>query len=178
MEPILDTDLNHRFAESLEACAALAAAEAANTCGAVARIVSCEIYSDELVVVGELPSDAIEGSLAVSSGRPWVRARSVGTFYSTWGSVLQPNLHQSLGYMVLRHPITISAGQIDDECGVARITLRVPRRFHSLRSGTLGARCCTECNSILNESRLKLLPGVRICSQCQQKKEEKLWNRP
>ena len=170
MPILLDADLPHLFWGELEVAKRRAILEAANTGGAILEVCSIEIQRPALVFVGTLPRDSLEIGTRVGRGRPRIRCPNLGTFHTTWGTLM--GCEDAIGYFVLRQPVRLVAGcPPPEQQEIIRVAIEVKRRFASMPLGFIGPVCCVVCNEAISAQRLKAIPGVRTCTNCQRIKE-------
>lgn len=169
MKVILDVEIPHAFWGSLEVAKRRGMVEAANTGGILLEVRAIEIRGSVLVFVGTIPMGAIEKGPKVGQGRVTIRSRGLGTFHTTWGALMRPE--DTVGFFVLQRPVTGVGGRISNELDTLRVAMEVKRRFGSMSSSFIGPVCCVECNEAISEQRLKIIPGVRTCTNCQHIKE-------
>lgn len=171
---MLDAPLLRKVCASLPAAEQQAAREAADTGGIVLRVTSIRIEPNSLVFTGLIPSTALVFEHPAEFPA-YLQPRSIGNLHLTETS-LQPSSTGGgqIGYLVLQTPVT-AAGLLpeseDDDCYWVAIT--VPRTFHTLVPGSIGAVCCARCNRPISQQRLVAVPKTRVCTNCQQKKEKK-----
>jgi hypothetical protein len=147
-----------------------AAIEAADTGGTVMRVHALEIRSDSILLIGTLPSDAVQVDSSSGAGRTLIQPRSFGKLHTTPDPLTQPR--DPVGFLVLHHPVKLVSGQISDEGEVTSAAAQAARCSMSLPRGFIGPACCVKCNEPIAEHRMKAIPGVRICTKCQRLKEE------
>jgi hypothetical protein len=170
---LLDAPLPCKFCESLPAAEEQAAREAADTGGSVLRVNSIRIEPNRLVLTGLIPQTALVPE--VTSDSPGsLRPRSMGNLHTTWSSLLQPGGSDQIGYLVLHTPVG-TPGQLPesedgDFCWAA---LAIERTLHTLRTGCVGAISCASCNRPIPQQRLLAIPNTRVCTNCQQKRENR-----
>ena len=135
------------------------------------RVKSIRIEPHCLVLTGLIPLTALvfEHPSEVSA---YLRPRSLGNLHLTWGSLLQPSASDQIGYLVLHTPVG-APGQLPesedgDACWVA---LDIGRTFYTLKPGCVGTMCCAACNRPIPQQRMLAVPSTRVCTKCQQKKE-------
>jgi hypothetical protein len=172
-EALLDAPLLHRFYGSIDKAEYAASREAADTGGIVLRVKSLRIEPNRVVLTGQIPATALvlEGS---PEAAPYLSARSIGNFHLTWASIHQPVAGADIGHLVLQTPVAVTRrlpeSEDGDHCWVA---LAVERTFHTLPVGTIGAACCARCNRPIPQPRLLAVSNTRVCTDCQQKKEQR-----
>ena len=170
MHILLDAEVWHSFWATLETAKRRAFLETANTGGAILEVCSIEIQRPSLVFIGSVPTAALEIGPRVSRGRPRIRSQGLGTFHTTWGALMKPE--DTIGFFVLRQPVTLRGGYPpSDGQEVTRVAMEVKRRFSSIPPGFIGPQCCVDCNEAISAQRLKAIPGVRTCTNCQRLKE-------
>ena len=169
MSTILDADIEPAFWPSLETAKGRAAVEAANTGSTVLDVHAIEIQGTSLHLIGAVPRDALQVESESAQSRPRVRPRGFGKFHTTWGALLRPE--GTVGFFVLHHPVRL-AGPTLDEGDVVRVAVEVKRQFASLPVGFIGPACCAKCNEPIPEQRLRVVPGVKICTKCQTREEK------
>jgi hypothetical protein len=170
---MLDASLFRKVCASLPAAEQQAAREAADTGGIVLRVKSIRIEPNCLVVTGLIPSTALVFEHPAEFPA-YLRPRSIGNLHLTETS-LQPNTTGGeIGYLVLQTPVAAAGllpeSEDDDSFWVA---ITVPRTFHTLLPGSIGAVCCARCNRPISQQRLLAIPNTRVCTNCQQKRENK-----
>jgi hypothetical protein len=146
--------ITHSTAEKAERAAMM---EALGTIGVVVPIRSIEVRTDSIVLVGSIDSGFIAFSLEPFANRTELLASGIG------------NLHTShdmgiVGYLVVRHPLTLKGEGIqweNDEMNVAITT-----RHRGEREFVVGQRCCQRCNSVIQKERITALPLARFCIEC------------
>lgn len=172
MDILFDAKLWHSFWADLETAQRRAFLEAANTGGAILEVCSIEIQRSSLVFIGSVPTVALEIGQREGRGRPRIRSQGLGTFHTTWGALMKPE--DTIGFFVLRQPVRLVGGcPPAEEQEIIRVAIDVKRRFASLPPGFIGPVCCLVCNEAISELRLKAIPGVRTCTNCQCLKEGK-----
>ncbi len=77
----------------------------------------------------------------------------------------------TIGFFVLRQPVTLRGYRPSDEREDTRVAMEVKRRFISIPPGFIGPVSCVDCNEAISAQRLKAIPGVRTCTNCQRLKE-------
>jgi hypothetical protein len=170
-DTILDALVLHKFCPSMEAAEQQALREAADTGGILLRIKSLRLNPNDLVVTGVIPTTALVFEHP-SEFPAHLQPRSIGTMRLTLNSLLHPDPGDEIGYLVLQTPVAAS-GQVPesedgDNCWVA---LSIRRARHTLEPGSIGAACCARCNRPIPQQRLLAVPNTRVCTNCQQKKE-------
>ena len=171
MEPILDTDLFHKYCDTLDLARSQAMLESANTGGAVLAVRSVEINHEALLFIGPISAIALNATTDHQQRRPIVRCRSLGNFHTTWAALLGAP-EPAIGFLVLHHPLTLRCARADSDRDEIWIAVEVNRGACSLALGPIGPRCCCLCNEPISKPRLIAVPGVRICTKCQTIKEE------
>lgn len=164
MEPLLDSDLHHKFWGDLQAAQNAACREAANTGGAVVAVDAVEIQLKSILLIGTVPEPAL-----TDESTPQCALAPIRSFHTTWGAVLHPS--GIIGYLVLGRPVRCRprAGLDFD---LARIAVRVERKFTSIPVGHLGPSCCAVCSRPIPAERLEAMPTARLCVMCQEHREE------
>lgn len=170
-DTLLDAPLLHKFCASIKGAHQQALREAADTGGIVLRVKSLRIEPNCLVVTGLIPSTALVFEHP-SEFPAHLQPRSIGNLHLTWSSLLHPGAGDVIGYLVLQTPVAIE-GQLPesedgDNCWVA---LSIQRALHTLKPSSIGAACCARCNRPIPQQRLLAVPNTRVCTNCQQKKE-------
>jgi hypothetical protein len=171
MEAILDTPLLHKFCLSLQAAEVAALREAADTGGILLRIKSLRLEPHSLVVTGIAPTTAIifENSPRFSAH---LRPRSIGTMRLIENSFLHPNSSDEIGYLVLQTPVSCGEQVPESEDGEnSWVALSIRRTLHILEPTLIGSPCCVLCNRPIPHQRLLVIPNTRVCTNCQQKRE-------
>jgi hypothetical protein len=169
---MLDAPLLHKVCTSLPAAEQQAAREAADTGGIVLRVKSIRITPNYLVVTGLIPSTALVFEHPAEFPA-FLRPRSIGNLHLTETS-LHPNTGGEIGYLVLQTPVAAAGLLPESEDGDSYwVAITVPRAFHTLPPGSIGAVCCTRCNRPISQQRLLAVPNTKVCTRCQQKKEKK-----
>jgi len=166
----LDADIAHAFWPNIELAKRQAMLEAVNTGGLILAVYSIELKGSSLIFVGTLPVDALEMEPGAAGGRPRIRSSGFGTFHTTWGDLIWPS--GLVGFFVLRQPVMLIGAGPPGERTTVRVAMEVKRRFVSRPHGFVGSICCTECNVAISEERLRAMPRVRTCTNCQRIKEE------
>jgi hypothetical protein len=166
MSTIFDVDLCHRFWGGLEVAKSAASMEAANTGAAVIAVDAVEIHPSCVTFIGTLPD------LAVARTDVSFKPRRIGSFHTTWGSVLHPA--GTIGFLVAGHPLNYLAYESNDP-KVRRVAVSVNRTFTTIPTGNLGPICCTKCRQAISPKRLSAIPGVRVCLTCQTQREETVY---
>ncbi len=168
---LLDVTLRPKFCASLSAAQQQAAREAADTGGLVLRVKFIRIEPHCAVFTGLIPSTALAFEHP-SEFPAYVQPRSIGTLHLTWSSLLHPGADEDIGYLVLQTPVSAAGllpeSEDGDNCWVA---ISIQRTFHTLKPESIGPACCARCNRPIPQQRLLAVPGTRICTCCQQKKE-------
>lgn len=164
MGTILDVELDHSFNESLGAAADVAAIEAANTGATVLAVDAIEVSPLRVTFVGTTARSAV--SAISSDARSIKRVRS---FHTTWGAILKPN--GTLGFLVVSNPIAAVLHEME-ESSRCRVAVSLARTCESFPSTTLGPVCCIRCRLPIPSERLKAIPQVHTCLDCQQMKED------
>jgi Prokaryotic dksA/traR C4-type zinc finger len=168
----LDAPLLHKVCTSLSAAEQQAAREAADTGGIVLRVKSIRIAPNYLVVTGLIPSTALVFEHPAEFPA-YLRPRSIGNLHLTETS-LHPNTGVEIGYLVLQTPVAAAGLLPESEDGDSYwVAITVPRTFHTLPPGSIGAVCCARCNRPISQQRLLAVPNTKVCTKCQQKKEKK-----
>jgi len=172
LETILDAPLLHKFCPSLQAAEQAALREAADTGGILLRIKSLRLEPYYLVVTGVTPTTAIV--FENPSGFPaHLRPRSIGTMRLTQNSLLHPSLDGEIGYLVLQTPVSAGEQFPESEEGEnSWVALSIRRALHILEPSCIGSPCCARCNRPIPQQRLLAVPKTRVCTNCQQKKEQ------
>lgn len=168
---LLDACFPHKLRPSLDLAEQEALCEAADTGGILLRIKSVRIEPKSLLVTGVIPMTALafeHPSKSVSRVRP----RSIGTMRLTPRSLLQPPPDANLGYLVLQTPLTADGSLPESEDGDdIWVSVSIPRPHHTLAPSFIGTACCVRCNRPIPRQRLLAVPNTRLCTKCQQKKE-------
>lgn len=171
MAILLDAEIQHSFWPSLDIARKRALSETANTGGIILSICSIEVQPRSLVFIGDFPVIAFELTSARTGGRPKINSRAMRTLHTTWGALMCPQ--DTIGYFVMQQPVTMIAGRVPDEKETLHVAMEVTRRFTSVPTLFIGPVCCVGCNEPIPAPRLKTIPGVRTCTNCQQLKEGK-----
>lgn len=170
MDTFLDAEIEPAFHGDIETARTRAAVEAANTGAVVLEVRSIEARGECLVVVGTIPVDTLEAMGRATEARPKIRSVGLGRFHTTWRAVLEPQ--STIGFVVLRQPLTLIGGS-STETDAPLVAIELKRRLTSLPSGfTIGPHCCVGCNEPIPEQRLRAVPGTRICTKCQDRREK------
>ncbi len=170
-DPLKDTPLAHRFCPSLESAERDALREAADTGGILLRVKSLKISTGALTVTGVIPTAALvlkQSKRAAARLQP----RSIGTMHLMPNSLLHPSSSDQIGYLVLHTPVIALDPLPDCEDGEdywGALTIR--GIWHTPVPASLGATCCARCNRPIPQQRLLAVPNTRVCTNCQQKKE-------
>lgn len=161
----------HKFCPSLQAAEQQALREAADTGGILLRIKSLRIDPNDLVVTGVIPTTALVFERP-SEFPAHLQPRSIGTMRLTWNSLQHPGPDDEIGYLVLQTPVAASGQLPESEDGDnVWVALSIRRALHTLEPGCIGAACCVRCNRPIPQQRLLAVPNTRVCTNCQQKKE-------
>lgn len=170
-EALADASLPHAFRSSLELAEQEALREAADTGGILLRIKSVRVEPESLLLTGVIPVTALAFEHPAESVSH-VRPRSIGTMRLTWRSLLQPAPDEDLGYLVLQTPLTAAGRLPESEDGDdIWVSVSIPRARHTLAPSFIGTACCVRCNRPIPRQRLLAVPKTRLCTNCQQKKE-------
>ncbi len=166
-----------KFHDTIDIARSHANREAADTGGTVLEVRSIEIDHENLLFIGPILAVAITTEVCFPVERPTMKGRSLGNFHTASADGLgQPG--PLIGFLVLHHPLTLQlqrAGRSSDEVWVA---VDLKHRDQSLPPGLIGLHCCRNCNEPISKLRLAAVPGARLCTKCQSKKEEmKSWIR-
>ncbi len=168
-----DTVLPSEFCPSLRAAEESALREAADTGGILLRIKSLRIEADHIVAAGVIPASALAFERP-SEFPAHLRPRSVGTMRLLERSLFGPDQNDELGYLVLQTPVAATGQVPESEDGDnVWVTVSVPQTMDTLEPGVIGAVCCVRCNRPITKQRLLAIPNTRVCTNCQQKKENK-----
>lgn len=171
-ETIFDAPMLHKFCPSLEAAELAALREAADTGGILLRIKSLRLEPNHLVVTGVIPTTALVFEYP-SEFTPPLKPRSIGTMRLTRDSVLHTRPGDEIGYVVLQTPVAAAEHLPESEEGEnSWVALSIRRALHTLEPSSIGPTCCTRCNRPIPQQRLLAVPKTRICTNCQQKKEQ------
>lgn len=164
MDTVFDASLKCNFWNRLEEAFEKAMSEAANTGGVVLTAKSIELRTGVVLFVGTMPAAVADLPEDRGLGRVRVKCGGLGGFHTTWRAVSKPE--ETVGYLVLHHPLTLTRAPSICEEDTIWIAVDVPRALNSLTAGPIGLVCCSLCNRPLPEKRLKAIPGVRTCTSC------------
>jgi hypothetical protein len=172
LETLLDAPLLHKFCPSLQAAEQASLSEAADTGGILLRVKSFRLEPHYLVVTGVTPTTALV--FENPSGFPaHLRPRSIGTMRLTSNSMLHPGPDGEIAYLVLQTPVAAAEPLPESEDNEnSWVALSIRRTLHTLEPSLIGAACCARCNRPIPQQRLLAVPKTRVCTNCQQKKEQ------
>jgi len=172
LETIFDAPLPHKFCASLQAAEEAALREAADTGGALLRIKSLRLEQNHLVVTGVIPTAALVFEYP-SQFPAYLQPRSIGTMRLTPNNMLHPGPDDEIGYLVLQTPVAAAEPLPEsEESENSWVALSIRRSLHTLEPSLIGSACCARCNRPIPHQRLLAVPNTRLCTNCQQKKEQ------
>jgi hypothetical protein len=168
----LDAPLFHKFSPSLQEAEQASLREAADTGGILLRVKSFRLEPYHLVVTGVTPTTALV--FENPSGFPArLRPRSIGTMRLTQNSLLHPRPGDEIGYLVLQTPVSAGEQLPESEDGEnSWVAVSIRRALHILEPSSIGSPCCARCNRPIPYQRLLAISNTRVCTNCQQKKEQ------
>ena len=166
----IDSNIAHSFWPTVAEARRRAIREAVDTGGIILDVRTIELEKTRLFIVGTVPSDALQAQSPEGEGRVVIRARGLGLFHTSWGSLLFPG--DTIGFLILRRPVVVTGTNPRTDFERIRVAMEVKRRSASIASGCIGPVCCTDCNESIPTERLKAIPGIKRCANCQKTKEE------
>lgn len=171
-DTLLGAPLLQTLSISLPTAELRASREAADTGGIVLRVKSLRIEPNRVVLTGLIPSTALAFEHP-GEFPAYLQPRSIGNLHLT-DSSFQSNTGDEVGYLVLHTPVTAKGLLPESEDGDAYwVALAVERTFHALPATSTGAVCCVRCNRPISSQRLLAVPNTKVCTNCQQKQENK-----
>lgn len=163
------TETQLPYLPDLERARISAISEAADTGSTVMRIRAIQpLCEGRVLFVGTIPIDALEAESA-PPGRLLIRPRGLGNLYIA--QTAMGNLADPIGFLVLHHPLKFVRGQMPDDGEFVSVALEAARP-PLLTPGLIGPVCCNCCNQPIPDSRLKVMPGIKVCTKCQSLKEK------
>jgi hypothetical protein len=161
----LDTPIELVVWSTLEIAHDKATSAAVNSCGVVSLVFAVEVDARRFSLVGKVPGAAVEATAPVPPGRPTVRAGPGGQLHSTFEGL---NRREGcVGYFVLSPPLRLIAGTPRADGGFVWSAIEIDHRRRATDGYSLGNRCCERCAVPLALSRVKAVPGVKLCPDCQ-----------